>query len=137
MKVNLVRTNDDFRMEAMNDTGNVVVMDGSTEIGGNNLGFRPMQVVLAALAGCTSVDVLMIMKKKKQVIEEYRVEIEGEREDGKEARVFNQIHLKFFLKGNLDEKKVEHAIQLSLEKYCSVAKMLEKTAEITYSYEIN
>ncbi|MDX2247622.1 MAG: OsmC family protein [Bacteroidia bacterium] len=137
MKVNLVRKNEDFLMEATNNTGNVVFMDANPAIGGGNGGFRPMQIVLAGLAGCTSIDVLLILKKKKQIVTTYAVEIEGQRAEGVEPAVFTQIHIRFSLSGDLDSAKVEHAIKLSLEKYCSVAKMLEKTAEITYSYQIN
>ncbi|MEZ4775045.1 MAG: OsmC family protein [Bacteroidia bacterium] len=137
MKVNLIRKNDDFLMEATNDTGNTVIMDANPAIGGGNMGFRPMQIVLAGLAGCTSIDVLMILKKKRQIVTSYRVEIEGQRDEGKEPAVFTHIHIRFLLSGDLDPAKVEHAINLSLEKYCSVAKMLEQTAEITSSYQIN
>lgn len=137
MKINLKRINENYLMEATNEEGKSIQMDGSTSIGGENLAPRPMQVVLMALAGCTSIDVLSVLRKKRQVVEEYDVEVTAEREEGKIPSLFTEIHIKFLLKGDLDPEKVERAIQLSADKYCSVSRLLEKTANITWSFSIN
>ncbi len=124
-------------MEATNEDGNSIRMDGSESIGGENLAARPMQVVLMALAGCTSIDVLSILRKMKQDVVDYDVEVTAEREEGKVPSLFTNIHIKYLLQGELDNEKVEKAITLSAEKYCSVTKLLEKTAKITWSFSIN
>ncbi|MCU0390564.1 MAG: OsmC family protein [Thermoflexibacter sp.] len=137
MKIEIQRINQDYHLEASNEIGNKLYMDGSVEIGGGNLAFRPMQMLLAAIGGCSSIDVISILKKQKQEVTDYHVTVDGEREKGKEPSLFTDIHLHFALKGNhLDQDKVKKAIELSLEKYCSVAKTLEKTAKITYSFSV-
>ena len=124
-------------MEASNETGNAIQMDGSPKIGGQNLGARPMEVLLMSLAGCSSIDVLSILKKMKQDVTGYDVEVTAERRD-EVPSIFTKIHIKFIVKGNdLDEAKVNRAAQLSAEKYCSVSKILEPTAEITWNVEIS
>lgn len=138
MKIEIQRLNDAFHLEAKNETGNTLSFDGSPEIGGQNLGFRPMQSVLAALGSCSSIDVISILQKQKQEITDYHVTIEAEREKDKTPALFTTIHLNFALKGkNLEAGKVQRAIELSVEKYCSVAKILEKTATITHSFSIS
>lgn len=136
MKIIINRINDAVNLEAINDTGNSVVMDGSPDIGGLNLGMRPMQLLLVALGGCTSMDMLSILKKMKQDVKGYTVEVDGERVPEGDVSLFRNIHLKYILKGELDNDKVERAISLSMDKYCSVSKTLEPTAKITFSYEI-
>ena len=96
----------------------------------------PMEVVLMGLGGCSSVDVVEILKKQKLTVEEYHVDLEAERRTEELPAIFTKIHMHFVLKGGLPPAKVERAIVLSVEKYCSVVKMLEKTVEITHSYEI-
>lgn len=136
MKVRLRRLNENYHMEAVNEVGNVVQMDGAPAIGGADLGARPMEVLLMSLAGCSSIDVLSILKKMKQDVEDYDVEVNAEREQDKVPSLFTKIHLRYYLKGELDESKVKRAIALSVEKYCSVTKILEPTATITWSYDI-
>jgi putative redox protein len=137
MKITLKRLNDDYHMEATNETGNSVEMDGSPKIGGKNLGARPMELVLMSLAGCSSIDVISILKKMKQEVTDYDVEVTAERTD-EVPSIFTKIHLNYLVKGtNLKDDKVKRAIQLSAEKYCSVSKILEPTAEITWSYVIS
>jgi putative redox protein len=117
-------------------SGHGVVMDASPEVGGRDLGTRPMEMVILGLGGCTSIDVLMILKKQRQQVTDCWVEIEAERRD-EVPKVYSRIHSHFVVTGvDLDERKVERAIQLSAEKYCSVAAMLEKTAEMTHDFEI-
>lgn len=136
MKITLNRINDAVHLKAVNEDGNFIEMDGSPEIGGEGKGPRPMQVLLMSLAGCSSMDVLSMLKKMREPLEDYKVEIEGEREPDAVPAVFTKIHVHYILKGKLKEENVSKAIKLSMEKYCSVSKMLEKTAEITYSHVI-
>lgn len=137
MKITLTRLDDAYHMEATNESGNSIQMDGSSAIGGHNLGARPMEVVLMALAGCSSIDVLSILKKMKQDVTGYDVRVDAEREEGKEPSLFTTIHLTYMVKGkDLEEDKVKRAVQLSAEKYCSVSKILEPTAKITWSVEV-
>lgn len=137
MKINLKRLDDDFNIEATNEDGNTLLMDGSTEIGGHGKGMRPMQLLLAAVGGCSAIDVILILKKQKQVIESFEIEVEGEREKIQDYSLFRDIVLHFKLKGKVDYDKAERAIKLSMEKYCSVSKTLEPTAKITYKLTIN
>ena len=118
------------------DSGHALVMDGSVEIGGRNLGPRPMELLLMGLGGCSSIDVVMILQKSRQDIRDCVVEISARRAD-QEPKVFTEIHLHFVVSGKaLDPKRVAHAIDLSAEKYCSASIMLGKTAVITHDYEI-
>lgn len=117
-------------------SGHSVVMDGAPESGGRNLGIRPMELLLLGMGGCTSFDVVMILKKARQDIVDCEVHLEAERADS-EPKVFTKIHAHFVVIGrNLAEKHVKRAIELSAEKYCSASIMLGKTAEITHDYEI-
>ena len=123
-------------MEAKNELGNSVRMDGSPDVGGSDLAMRPMQLLLAALGGCSSIDVISILKKQRQDLKDLKISVTGEREKNVEPSLYTEVHAHFKLYGNLDAEKVEKAINLSMEKYCSVVKTLEKTATITYTFEI-
>jgi putative redox protein len=136
MRIELKRKNKAVHLEAMNEDGQVVSIDGAASVGGENLGMRPMQMVLSALGGCSSIDVINILKKQRQPLEDIQVCIDGERQKEVSPSLFEKIHVHFTLKGDLDENKVKRAISLSMDHHCSVAKTLEKTAAITYSYEI-
>ncbi len=117
-------------------SGHSVVMDGAPESGGRDLGVRPMEMLLLGLGGCASFDVVMILKKARQNIKNCEVEITAERADT-EPKVFTKIHLHFIVEGdNLTESRVDRAVSLSAEKYCSASKMLEKTAAITHDFEL-
>jgi len=137
MKISINRTDTDYQMQAVSEEGNKIIMDGSADIGGHNSGFRPMQLLLAAVGGCSAIDVILILKKQKQEIESFDVEVEGERETIEEYSLFRDICLHFKLKGKIDIHKADRAIKLSLEKYCSVSKTLEPTAKITYKLTVN
>jgi putative redox protein len=136
IKIELNRLNDSFHMEAVNEQGNSLQMDASPEIGGTNQGMRPMQLLLSAMGGCSSIDLINILKKQKQPLEDLKVTITGEREKDKVPALFTDVHAHFRLFGDLDPDKVQKAVSLSVDKYCSVAKTLEKTAKVTYSFEI-
>ncbi len=125
-----------FRFEAKTETGLTVNFDAPAKNGGEDTAPTPMETLLASLAACTSFDVVSILKKKRQNISGYSVETEAERTEGPPV-VFTRIHIKYIVKGkDISKDAVERAIQLSLEKYCSVGAMLKKTVEITSSYEI-
>ncbi|HLR25694.1 MAG TPA: OsmC family protein [Fodinibius sp.] len=123
-------------MEAANEEGGLVRMDGSTEIGGLEGGFSPMQLLLAGAGGCSTIDIIGILEKQKQNVQALEVEVEGDRQQKGTYSEFTTIHLHYIFTGDLDDRKVERAINLSLDKYCSVTKTLGKTSEITHSYEI-
>ncbi len=136
MKIEIERKGDNYHFEAGNESGNIVSMDSSPEAGGADLGMRPMQMLLAALGGCASIDVIAILKKQKKNPVAYRVTVTAERVQNQVPALFESIHLHFVISGGPDEKQLERAIQLSVDKYCSVAKIIEKTAKITFSYEV-
>ncbi len=137
MKINIKKVSGEFHMEASNEDGNTLQMDGSKDIGGEGKGMRPMQLLLAAVGGCSSIDVLMMLKKQKQEVESFDVEVEGHTEQVDEHRLFRTICLHFTLTGKVEMEKAERAIKLSMEKYCSVSKTLEPTAKITYKVTVN
>jgi len=118
-------------------SGHTVTMDGAPDQGGRNMGARPMEMFLLGLGGCASFDVISMLKKGRQQVDDCRVEIEAERKDEIPA-VFSKIHIKFVVSGRqLKESQVQRAVQLSAEKYCSASIMLEAAGvELTHSYEI-
>lgn len=117
-------------------SGHGVVMDASREVGGSDLGIRPMEMVILGMGGCTSIDVLGILKKQRQKVTDCWVDIDSERRD-EIPKVFVKIHAHFVVTGHgLDPDKVANAIELSANKYCSVVAMLSETATITHDFEI-
>ncbi|MTI89608.1 MAG: OsmC family protein [Balneolaceae bacterium] len=127
----------DQHMEATNEEGGSIRMDGTTSIGGLEGGMSPMQLLLAGIGGCSSIDVLSILSKQKQEVEKLDVEVKADKQKVENSfSVFKTIHMHFILEGDLNPKKVERALKLSITKYCSVSKALEKSSEISYDYEI-
>lgn len=135
MKISLKRINDNYLFETKNERGNIVLLDNKSDA--EPKGSSPMDLLLRGIAGCSSIDVVMILRKQQHELEDLQVEVEGFREDGAIPNVFKKIHLNFILKGNVPEAKVERAVKLSMDKYCSVSKMLEKAAEISYEINLN
>jgi len=118
------------------ESNHSVILDGPEELGGRKLGMRPMEMLLIGMGGCTSFDVVTILKKSRQAISDCYAEIEAIRADTV-PKVFTKIHIHFVLKGKgLDKDQVERAIKLSAEKYCSASIMLSKSVEITHDFEI-
>ena len=118
------------------ETGHAVVMDGAPENGGRNIGMRPMEMLLIGMGGCTSFDVVTILKKSRQAMVDCVAEISAERAD-EIPKVFTKIHVHFVVTGHdLNEKQVERAVSLSAEKYCSASIMLSKSVEITHDFQI-
>jgi putative redox protein len=138
MRIELKRLDDAFHFEAKSETGNIALMDAGENIGGHNKGVRPMQMLLMGLGGCSAIDVVLILKKQRQVIEDFTISIDGEREKDKEPSLWQTIGIHFKFKGQIDKEKAERAVQLSLEKYCSVSRTLEIAgAKISYKVSVN
>jgi putative redox protein len=118
------------------ESSHAIVMDGPPDMGGRNIGPRPMEMLLLGTGGCTSFDVVHILKKSRQQITDCVAEIEAERATT-DPKVFTKIHIHFIVSGkNLKTEQVERAVKLSAEKYCSASIMLGKSAEITHDFEI-
>jgi putative redox protein len=131
-----VRWLDGVGFEATSGSGHTVLMDGAAEAGGQNRGCRPMELLLLGLGGCTAFDVVSILSKARQPIEDCVVEVEAERAS-EVPKVFTAIHLHYRVVGRgLSEKQVRRAVSLSKDKYCSATLMLAKTARITYDVSI-
>jgi len=117
-------------------TGHILNMDGAPEAGGRNLAPRPMELMLAGAGGCTAFDVVLILQRSRQNIIACEVSLQAERAET-DPKVFTKINLHFTVKGkDLDPSKVERAINLSHDKYCSATAMLANTAEITHTFEV-
>lgn len=131
-----VRWHEGMSFIAETGSGHLVPMDGSPEAGGRNLAARPMELLLAGVGGCSSFDIVMILRKGRQDIVDCAVKLTAERA-GEDPKVFTNIDMHFVVKGRaLKPEAVERAIQLSAEKYCSASIMLGKTARMTHSWEI-
>jgi putative redox protein len=118
-------------------SGHSVLMDGAPDAGGRNLGFRPMEMLLLGLGGCSAFDVVMILKRGRERVTDCVVEIEAERAET-EPKVFTKIVMRYIVTGqDLDQKKVERAVTLSADKYCSATAIMAKTAQITHQIEVN
>lgn len=127
---------DGMHFEAEVDSGHTIPMDTAREWGGQNLGARPIELLLAGLGGCTAFDVLSILRKARQEVTGYQVLVEGDRADT-DPKVFTSIHVEHVVRGRgISEDTLRRAIDLSEHKYCSVSAMLEKVARITTSYRI-
>ena len=135
IEINLHRVNGDFGFEASDANGHMVRIDTSDESGGENFGVRPMQMLLMGLGGCSAIDIVMILKKQRQTIEDFSIKITGEREPGKEPSLWQNAKIIFMLKGTIDKEKAERACQLSMDKYCSVAATL-KNGGTDLSWEV-
>lgn len=136
MKVYLTKLKDKLQFEGVNSSNDALTIGAAESLGGTGLGTCPMELLLHAVAGCASVDVCLILGKQSQVIKSYQVITQGRRVDAVPA-FFEAIHMEFILTGDLDDKKVKRAVELSVEKYCSVAKTIDEKVKITYEYRIN
>ncbi|MBK7099250.1 MAG: OsmC family protein [Sphingobacteriales bacterium] len=119
--VKLKRVNGNYGFDSINENGTVVKMDTNPEMGGQEYGARPSHLILNALAGCSSIDVISILKKQRQEITDYNVTVTGEREAGVEPSLWKNIEMTFEITGNVDEDKAKRAVEISMNKYCSVA----------------
>lgn len=135
MVVTLNRINDDYLLEGQGDNKISVLIDNKT----NNQvkGASPMELLLMAVGGCNAIDIIYVLKKQRQEITSYKVEVEGEREAVKNAKPFKSIKVTVYLEGNIEPSKALRAASLSFEKYCSVSLTLEKAVNITYQVVLN
>lgn len=138
MKVTLTRLDDAFHFEARGEGGVAMHFDASPDIGGHGLGVRPMQALLMAVGSCSAIDVLSILKKQRQRVTSCDIEIDGARQQGQEPSLWERVHVIFVLEGDIAPEKAQRAVQLSIEKYCSVSKTLEAAgATITWGVRVN
>ncbi len=133
MKV-LIKHLEKLKFEGENSEGKKILMDGKPPFGDGEYP-SPVELLLMALGGCTAMDVISILNKKRLSVEEFRVEVEGKRRDT-HPKVFTEIKIRYIFKGDIPQKAVEQAIKLSMEKYCSVSAMLKATAKVEWEYEI-
>jgi putative redox protein len=132
------RTDPDYGMAITDVTGNSMQIDIPVDQGGNGRGLRPMQTVLAALTGCSAVDVVSILKKQRQELTGLKIHVDGQREENKEPALWQTVDLVFELTGTVDADKAKRAVQLSVDKYCSVAETLRRAgAAISYKVVVN
>lgn len=137
VKIRLERVNDQVHLRATGGNGRTVDIDGSQAIGGQDLGVRPMELMLMALGSCSAMDILSILAKQKQKVESFWIDVDGEREAGVEPSIFRNIKIVYNFSGPLESARVERAIDLSLGKYCSVSRTLEPTARMEGIYLLN
>jgi putative redox protein len=139
MEVVLNRLDQDFHFEAKGSSPIAVHIDAAEGIGGHNAGARPMELLLMGLGGCTAIDVIIILKKQRQIIDDFQIRVQGDREkiDGTEKTPFRQINIQFELTGVIDGHKALKAIQMSMDKYCSATAQLEPSATITHTLLLN
>jgi len=133
----VVKWGGNAKFVAESGSGHTVVMDGPPDHGGKNLGPRPMEMLLMGIGGCSNFDVMMILKKRRQDVEDCTVHIKAERADTVPS-VFTKIHLQFVVTGRgLKEKAVDMAVKMSAEKYCSASIMMQNAGvEVTHGYEL-
>lgn len=135
MKAHLTKLSDKIQFEGTNKGGDKTSIGASVSVGGTGVGTRPMELVLQALASCASIDISLILEKQKQKMTSYEVEVTGVRKDAVPA-VFESIHMEFIFSGDLNENKVNRAVDLAVNKYCSVADMIKDKVDITYGIKI-
>ncbi|MCU0430046.1 MAG: OsmC family protein [Cytophagaceae bacterium] len=136
MEIQVDLKNNAYHFVASNESGNTVDIDASPAIGGQGKGARPMELLIMGLGGCSGIDVLSILRKQRIEPREFNISIKAEREKDVTPSLFTDIHLTFKFKGQVDPDKAKRAIDLSLDKYCSAAKTLEKSAKISYDFTI-
>ncbi|MAD12134.1 MAG: osmotically inducible protein OsmC [Flavobacteriaceae bacterium] len=137
MKVLLERINDNYLFEVSNSNGHRVLLDNKSKNEGSVKGISPMELLLMGLAGCSSIDVVAILKKQKINPKSIKMEVKGERTPGAIPALFHTINVDVILEGDFLPEKAKRAVDLSFEKYCSVSKTLESTAKINYSIILN
>jgi len=125
-----------MQFQGTTSSGHTLIMDADDTSGGQNKGFRPMELLLVGFGGCSGMDVISILRKKRQKVTALEVNVKGEQTEDY-PKIYKEVHIEYVVKGKAVEKEaVERAISLSLEKYCSVGATLAKGALITHSYRI-
>ncbi|RQP11298.1 MAG: OsmC family peroxiredoxin [Chryseobacterium sp.] len=135
MKVTLNRINGEYLFECANKNGQKILLDNTTHIDAK--GVSPMESLLMAVAGCSGIDIISILKKQRQELTVFSAEVEGERVEEDDAKPFKKIKVTYFLEGNIDFGKAARAAQLSFDKYCSVSKTLQPKVEFEYEVIVN
>lgn len=137
-KIEVSLTQPDYGFTATDEAGKSFTMDNSASGGGQGYGVSPMQSMLAALGGCSGIDIVSILGKQRQAFSSLRLTVEGEREEDKVPALWERVHVIFHLTGKVDAAKAEHAAKLSIEKYCSVAETLRRAGcSITWEVRID
>lgn len=137
MNINLIRKSGKFNFEAENESGFTVEIDAKAAIGGEGKGFRPMEMLLVGLGGCSGIDMVNVLTKQKEPLNDIKIAINATRKDEEMPPIFDEINIHFTLYGDLSTAKVERALSLTFEKYCSVSNILGRSAKIKFTYEIN
>ncbi len=137
MKVHLKQVNSAFHFSGTGQEDIPVHIDASPSIGGENAGARPMELFLMSLASCGAIDIILILKKQRQKIDSFEITVDGQRIENEVPSPFKKINIHFSITGELQESKVQRAIELSFDKYCSVSAMLKPDVKISTSFSIN
>lgn len=133
MKIKIERANDEVLFRITNASDAEAYIDGSPEIGGVNGGLRPMEMVLAAVATCSAFEVVSILKKQRQQLQDMRINVQGVREKKGTSKPFTVINVEFIVVGKVDQNKAERAADLAINKYCSAKASLDPAIEVNYS----
>jgi putative redox protein len=135
--IKMERMTGDFGFMVKDENGHILQTDSSIDNGGSNYGFRPMQLILSALGSCSAIDMVSVLKKQRQTVEQFKIIVEGEREQGTIPSLWKSIKVSFELHGDIDKEKAVKAGALSIEKYCSVAETLRRAGtEITWEVNV-
>ncbi|MCJ0743860.1 OsmC family protein [Pedobacter montanisoli] len=137
MEINLTRKSGKFNFEAINEQGHAVLLDGKPAIGGEGKGFRPMEMLLVGLGGCSGIDVVNVLTKQREPLNDIKIHIKATRKEEEIPPIFDVIDIRFDLFGDVSEEKVKRALQMTFDKYCSVSNILSRSATINFSYTIN
>ncbi|KQN33325.1 osmotically inducible protein OsmC [Pedobacter sp. Leaf41] len=137
MNINLIRKSGKFNFEAVNESGFTVELDAKAAIGGEGKGFRPMEMLLVGLGGCSGIDMVNVLTKQKEPLEDIKIAINATRKDEEMPPIFDEIEIHFDLSGDLNPTKVERALAMTFDKYCSVSNILGRSAKINFTYNIN
>ncbi|MBC6111479.1 OsmC family protein [Pedobacter fastidiosus] len=137
MNINLIRKSGKFNFEAENESGFTVELDAKEAIGGEGKGFRPMEMLLIGLGGCSGIDMVNVLTKQKEPLNDIKIAINATRKDEEMPPIFDVINIHFDLFGDLSTAKVERALFMTFDKYCSVSNILGRSAKINFTYKIN
>lgn len=137
-RIELVRVQGEFGFETTDENGILTRIDGSQEIGGQDFGSRPMNLLINGLAGCAGIDVILILKRQKQDVTGFKIVVNAEKEDVQHFSLWKNIEMTFYVSGRVEKGKVQRAVDLSMTKYCSVAETLRRAgAEIVTNVVVN
>lgn len=137
MNVHLTRTDDAYHFVGRNAVGNETHFDTGPDEGGSGRAAGPMQTVAMALGACSAIDVVNILRKARQEVTSFDIDVDYERAADETPSVFTEMHVHYSLEGDIEPEKARRAVELSVTKYCSVSKMLSKTAAISHSFSVN